>query len=247
MEYKIAICSHDRIKTLKQKTLKVLDLYNISRERIYIFVAPEELEDYRANLLGYNVIEGALGLCANRNAVVNYFAEGTPVYFMDDDIRGYMEYTLDNQRHERMLEDLDGFICRGFREALKADVSLWGLYPVANGRWMKPEVVKGLVFCYGCSFGLFIRKDTLNTISFKEDYERTILFYLRDKGVIRLNWVAPLQSYCKGKGGLNTERTLDKEKAECENLTQQYPGYLTMSFNRGKWNLRFKKQKATDE
>ena len=63
----------------------------------------------------------------------------------------------------------------------------------------------------------------VSIISFKEDYERCIKYYLRDGGAVRLNWVAPVQSYCKGQGGLNQIRTLEKEKQACETLQQQYP------------------------
>jgi hypothetical protein len=241
MDYKIAICSHNRIDTLKKKTLRVLELYGIEKEKIFVFVAPDEVADYRAALLGYTVVEGALGLCANRNAVVAYFPEGTPVFFLDDDIRGFLEYTTQNQRHERQLEDLHALIVRGFEEVQKAGLSLWGIYPVANGRWMKPCLTRGLLFCYGCSFGLLIRKDTLNQQSFKEDYERSLRFYKRDGSVLRLNWVAPLQSFCRGSGGLNAERTAEKEKEGCERLQKEFPDLMSYAQTKGKWVIRLKR------
>lgn len=241
MDYRIAICSHDRIETLKKKSLRVLELYGIERERIFVFVAPEEVADYRAALLGYTVVEGGKGLPANRNAVVAYFPEGTPVFFMDDDIRGYLEYTTENQRHERQLEDLHGLIVRGFEEVQKAGLSLWGIYPSANGRWMRPCLTRGLLFCYGCSFGLLIRKEIQSEIAYKEDYERSLKFFKRDGSVLRLNWVAPLQSLCRGKGGLNTERTKDKEKEECEWLQTKFPEEMSYGLRKGKWTVRLKR------
>lgn len=241
MEYKIAICSHNRTTTLRKKTLRVLELYSIPKEIITIFVAPEELQEYTAAFLGYTVVQGALGLSANRNAVVSYFPEGTPVFFLDDDIRGFLEYTTQNQRHERQLEDLHGFIQKGFLEVANANLSLWGLYPSANGRWMRPCLTRGLLFCYGCAFGLLIRKDILNEIDFKEDYERSLKFYQRDGSVLRLNWVAPLQSFCKGLGGLNANRTEDRERAGCEWLSARFPDQMTYAQRKGKWVIRLKR------
>lgn len=247
MEYSVAICSHNRIQTLKKKTLRVLTLYGIPTEKIHIFVAPEEVADYRAAFLGYTVVEGAMGLAQNRNAVVNYFPEGSLVLFLDDDLRGFLEYTTDNQRKERQLENFHDVVCRGFRECWDRGLSLWGLYPVANGRWMKPTITTGLVFCYGCCFGLFIRKDVQSTMHFKEDYERTLRFYKRDGAVLRMNWVAPLQSFCKGKGGLNEVRTLDRELADCRALFAEFPTWMTFGLDKGKWQIRLKKNPQTTQ
>ena len=241
MDYKIVIPSHKRLHLLKKKTLFSLDLYGIPHDKIYIFVAPDEYEEYKDQLLSYNVVLGSLGLAEQRNSITNYFPEGEHLFCMDDDIRRFLEYTDTNSRHEQQLEDLDSFIKKGFEEAIRANVSLWGLYPVANGRWMKKEVSKGLFFCYGCCFGLINRKDILIESSFKEDYERTLRFYKRDHGVIRCNWVAPVQSFSQQKGGLNESRTLDKEKEGCERVKAMFPDLCSYSLVRGKWTLRLKR------
>jgi len=92
-----------------------------------------------------------------------------------------------------------------------------------------------------------VRKDTLHTLSFKEDYERTLRFFKRDGAVLRMNWVAPLQSFCKGKGGLNEERTMDKERAECQALATEFPMWLSFGLERGKWHIRLKKNPKTSQ
>lgn len=220
MNFKVAICSHHRPEILKNKTIKILQKHNINKELIFVFVAPDEIKTYQDSLPDYQIVPGALGLCANRNSVINYFEEDENILFLDDDIRDFYEYSPDGRI--KYVENLASFVNTGFCEARKHNVSLWGFYPTPNAKWLKKTISVGLVFCYGCAFGLRIHKDTLNQISFKEDYARSLDFYLRDQRVIRLNWVAPCQSYCKGKGGLNEERTLEKEKEGCEWLKQKY-------------------------
>ena len=51
-DYVIAIPSYKRNETLKKKTMKVLDEYNISPNKIYVFVADEnEMDIHLENLL----------------------------------------------------------------------------------------------------------------------------------------------------------------------------------------------------
>ena len=47
MDYVIAIPSHNRTKVIDNKTLKMLRHYNIDPERVYVFVAPEEYNEYK--------------------------------------------------------------------------------------------------------------------------------------------------------------------------------------------------------
>jgi hypothetical protein len=242
MDYKVVICSYKRQDTILKKSLAILEHYGIPKNKIFLFVSADEVEIYRRALPDYTVCLGALGLSANRNAVKDFFGEGDLLFFMDDDIKGYMEYAEDGSK--KKLEDLDAFIQRGFQEATNRGASLWGLYPVANNKWLKKTISEGLVFCYGCSYGLINRKDITSDYCFKEDFERTLKFYLRDKIVIRLNWVAPIQTYCKGTGGLNESRTLEKERLGCRRLKELYGGLVCFDDKEknGKYNIAFPRQ-----
>ena len=221
MDYKIVICSHKRIDTLKKKTLATLESYKIPKESIFIFVAPEELAEYLIAFPDYQIRQGALGLPHQRNAVTAYFESDVCLFCLDDDITGF--FTTDETKSLRHLEDLDLFIQEGFHRALESGVSLWGLYPVKNAGWLKQSVTEGLTFVYGCAFGLINKKDVQISLALKEDYERCLKFYQRDGKVLRLNWVAPGQSYRKGTGGLSELRTLQREETECDTLVFQYP------------------------
>lgn len=219
------------------KTLATLTRHGIPSDKIFVFVAPEEMAEYQTALPGVQIRSGALGLAQNRNAVSASFPEGSALVWMDDDVKGFVTKRPDN----RLLpvEDLDAFFKEGFRRSQEAGASLWGLYPVANGKWLKNSVSEGLVFCYGCAFGLWNRKDILIEQNYKEDVERSLKFYERDGKVIRLNWVAPVQSYLKGKGGLNETRSYDKEVSECMKIQSKFPTLVSVRHKKDRVDLVF--------
>lgn len=237
MEYTIVICSHKRISTLTKKTLATLSRYSIPKESIYIFVAPEELPEYSLAFPEYHVVQGALGLANQRNAVAEYFEAGTPLFCLDDDITGF--FTTEDGKTLLPLDDLDAFIRQGFHLTLDRGFSLWSLYPVKNAAWLKQTVSVGLVFCYGCCFGLLNCKDLWIESHLKEDYERSLKLYLRDGGVLRLNWVAPGQSYLKGTGGLSDFRTREREEEACDRLVFHYPTLVKKRIKRQRVDVQF--------
>lgn len=241
MDYKIVICSHDRIHTVKKKTLMVLDKYQIPKDKIFIFVAEDEEDAYREALVGYRICPGEKGLNNQRNAVTRYFEQDDHLFCLDDDITGF--YCSSNKKLIP-LDNLDQFIRYGFKTAVQEHCSLWSLYPVKNALWLKNTITTGLVFCYGCCFGLINKKDVLIEGQLKEDYERTLKFYKRDGSVLRLNYVAPAQSYKKGKGGLSSYRTDERERKECEALVLQYPDLCRIKEGKERVDLAFNKKNA---
>lgn len=235
MDYKIVVCSHDRVHTLKKKTLATLEKYQIPKDKIHIFVAEDEEDAYRQALDGYKICPGEKGLAQQRNAVSRYFESDEPLFCMDDDISGF--YCSENKKIVP-LADLDAFIKQGFQKAKEVGASLWGLYPVKNALWLKKSIQRGLVFIYGCSFGLYNKKDVQITLALKEDVERTLKFYQRDGVVLRLNWVAPGQSYRKGKGGLSSLRTLEREEAECDTIVRDWPSLAKKVVKKERYDIR---------
>ena len=81
MDYQIAIPSYKRPETIKKKTLKVLESYNIDPSRITIFVADEnELVSYKKSLEDTpykNIVVGVHTIGAQRNFIEKYYPEGT--------------------------------------------------------------------------------------------------------------------------------------------------------------------------
>ncbi len=238
----IAIPSYKRAETLTQKTLVVLKKYKVPSSKIYVFVAnKDEGEIYKKTLESgsYNkIIIGVPGLAPVRNFILNYFPLGKHIVFMDDDITGFVEYDETQKRHERPLRSLIKIIEKGFSEAEKNKASLWGVYPIPNGYFMKPSVSTDLKFIIGSFWG-FINTGTKGAkgikleYSEKEDYLRTIKSYIRDGVVVRLNFVAPKTAYYKEPGGMQTDPDrLKKQKDAVEWLIKTYPDYVRLNPNR---------------
>jgi hypothetical protein len=220
MDFVVAICSHNRHEAIKAKTLRMLDDFLYPHHNIYIFVALAEFEVYKKSLEKddygrVHLIIGELGLAEQRRCVTEFFDQGQKILLLDDDIQKFMRIDT-NETFEHM-------VMRGFTACEKYKAHLWGFYPCANKGWLKESVTVGLVFIYGCAYGLINCKDTNVTMSIKEDTERSILFFKRDSCVVRLNDCAPVQKYLKNPGGLSDVRTYAKEEEACILLQESYP------------------------
>lgn len=237
MDYSVVICSHKRSVVLSNCTLRILQRGGVSKDKIFIFVAPEEIEEYTTDLPGYTIRQGALGLAENRNAASAAFPSGHRLVWLDDDVKDFVRRGPDDRLMR--VSDLDALFQEGFRYADLAGCSLWGFYPVANAKWLKNSVSDGLVFVYGCAFGTKNRPDITIDESFKEDSERTLKFYEAEGKVIRLNWVAPIQSYRSGKGGLNESRTYEKEVSGCMKLKNKFPDLVSIRHKKDRVDIVF--------
>ena len=210
----VVIPSYNRVDTLKEKTLKLLQEYKIPASKIYLFVANEEQKTlYEAGLekgsVGH-IIVGVKGLAEVRNFIFKYFPKGKRLVCMDDDIRGLIEYDSSVKRHERRLVSLSGVFNRGFEECKKAGANLWGIYPTANPFYMTDKVTSNLKYIIGAFFGIRNTKDPVYRLKYsdtQEDKERTIRYWQKDGVVVRLNYIAPKTTYF-APGGLEAMTAL---------------------------------------
>jgi hypothetical protein len=233
----VVIPSYNRVDTLKEKTLKLLQEYKIPASKIYLFVANEEQKTlYEAGLekgsVGH-IIVGVKGLAEVRNFIFKYFPKGKRLVCMDDDIRGLIEYDSSAKRHERRLVSLSGVFNRGFEECKKAGANLWGIYPVANGFFMKPTVSTELRFIIGSFWGCINpgndAKYLLKLDSEKEDYQRTIQFWEADGVVVRLNFVSAKTAYYKEPGGMQEGDRVSKQRKTVKAMLKRWPQYIKMN------------------
>jgi hypothetical protein len=239
--YVIAIPSYKRAETLRDKTLALLSRYNIDPSIIHIFVASAaEAAHYTATLIPGTygkIIIGVLKIGPQRNFIMNYFPPRAPLVQIDDDLTALIEYDQTVARHERPLRDLDSAIQRGFRLCKENRCNYWGIYPIANGFFMKPGHTTDLRFIIGVMTGCFNPGPSLNVHleSFKEDYERTIKFYERDGAVIRMNDIAPKTSYYTEKGGAQEFRNSTAMEEEARWLAETYPTLCRIRWVKKKW------------
>lgn len=232
-DWVVVIPSYNRVDTLKEKTLKLLKDHKIPASKIYVFVANEEQKKlYEEGLdkgsVGHIVV-GVKGLPEVRNFIFDYFPKGKPIVSFDDDVRGFIEYDETAKRHEKKLGSLSKMFDRGFTECKKAGARFWGVYPSANGYFMKPTVSTDLRFIIGSFWGCYNPKDEVRiTIGNgeKEDYQRTIQFWELDHAIVRLNFFAVQTATYATPGGLQEGNRLEREKKTVAAMMAKWPQYI---------------------
>ena len=254
-EWVIAIPSYKRAETLRDKTLTVLSEYKIPVDRIHVFVANKaEYDTYKSvlepNSYGHMHI-ATPGMAAVRNYITRKFHIGKFIFNMDDDIRGFIEYSAGGKRNERRLQCLRTAIEVGFREAKKTGYRLFGFYPVANGFFMKPgPPTHDLRYIPGGAWGIINPGPILTlTLNDKEDYLRTIMMYVLDGGVIKYNGIAPLTVGYAGAGGMQEDRTLKRIEASAKAMVSAFPDMAKLNLTKksGKPEVRLRDTRPEEE
>ena len=216
----IAIPTYNRSDVLEKKTLTTLLDGGIKPSQIYIFVANEtEKKLYEAiPSTKYNkIVVGELGIANQRNFINHYFKEGDHVVSIDDDIEGL--YKL----REKLVKvkDVAAFFQSAFDHLKKEHKYLWGIYPVHNPYFMNKTVSKKLSFIIGALHGYIVRDTPDLTAEVKEDYEQSILHYLKDGGVIRFNNIT-IKTKFLAPGGVGKDR-FQANKKSAKYLQKKYP------------------------
>lgn len=229
MDFVIAIPSYKRHITLKNKTLALLSRCNIPKDIIYIFVAnSEEYKLYNETFPEYpNIIIGEPGMCKIRNFMTNYFPENQKILYIDDDISDFIEINVFGKAKKEY--NLLSIIREGFHECETKNCNLFGIYPVSNAFFMGMSTTFDIRYIVGCFYGVINKKNILVSLDDKEDYERTILFYLRDGGVVRINRFSPITNYYSEKGGMMETRTLERVHNSAVELCNRYPNLAKLN------------------
>jgi hypothetical protein len=234
--YLIVIPSYKRPELIKTHTLKVLENYKISPIKIFIFVANKTEYKYYIHSLDKkyhkNIIIGKKGLKNQRNYISSYFPENSKIVQLDDDIKSINQlthYNIKNRKENKLnsISNLDKFIKEAFKQSLKNNSYLWGVYPVNNPYFMFPKMTTDLRFITGPMFGIINRHSSKLklTIDEKEDTQRSLQYFTLDKTIIRFNNITIETSYYKNKGGMQEEKKDRKIEAlkSAQYLIKKYP------------------------
>lgn len=264
--YVVAIPSYQRSEIIITKTLRTLFNHNINPKLITVFLANEEEYDtyykifqnpkvkfpsldvkYNKFLKPISMVIGKKGLKNQRNFITEFYLDKQKIIQMDDDIEGVKMLVVDKKDEKNRkkwslinVPNLHQLIIDTFKMSLKMGTFLWGIYPIANAYFMSPKVTSELKFIVGPMFGIINRKDgSLRlTIDEKENVERTLQYFVKDKAVLRLNNVTVITKYYSNPGGMQADkdakkkRMLDAEKS-AQYLHNKYPD-LTKVFYRKK-------------
>lgn len=241
MKYEIAIPSHERAETIGQKTLIYLAEAGISKDRIRVFVAPEQVEIYKNCVdsgLYAEIVASEKGITANHNRITNFYPDNQAIVRADDDLR-YLGRRVDDKTLAP-IQDLDTWITDAFAYASQIGSTLWGIYPVANPFFLKTKLTTGLTFIIGQFFGSINKHQEILRSPVKQDYERSIERFLSDGTVLRFDDVCAvssgISSYGGGirsqKGGLQSlDRQALNEQA-VEYLLATYPDFVVEKVNK---------------
>ena len=262
--YQIAIPSYRRSQLIGKKTLATLARHKIPSSIITIFVANQsEYDDYTTTLPKnqyHKLIIGELGLKNQRNFITRYYPEGTHLVQMDDDLDEISildnweslatsnRRTLKKQRRLIPIPNLHKFILDAFALCRDKKIFLWGIYPVANPYFMSPLVRTDLQFIVGPFWGTINRHDSQLEITLdeKENVERSLLYYTRDGGVIRFDYVTIITKYYRTPGGMqnadNKKKRIRNATTSAQILHARYPVLTKIKTRKnGRTEIIFKK------
>lgn len=241
MDYVITIPTYQRYKQLNTKTLNTLKRYNISSKKIYIFVADDnekmEYEKYTSSDDYNEIVVGVLGITNQRNFITSYFPDSTYIISMDDDIESIMKLGVE-------IDDFNELIQSNYDLMNSHNCDTWGIYPVNNIFFMKPqkEFTYDFKFIIGCLYGFINNKDyVMNTDCYcKQDYERSVLSFMNCNAIMRCNHIS-VKTKFYAVGGLGKNRDVENVKA-VEYLVNTYPLYFARKFRKnGREEIRVKK------
>lgn len=233
MRYSVAIPSYRRAETLRDYTLPALQAAGMPYHKISVFVADDEQFEHYTQILQpgtYGMLVLAEpGMRAMREFIRYHYLDGLPLVCCDDDIQGF--YKKVDDKTYVPVTDLQLEIHRAFEACYQYDCKLWGIYPVLNAMFMRHTVTTDLRYIVGCFWGCINTHDPNMSVTLddKEDFERTLKFYIRDGGVVRLNDLAPKTRYYDQPGGMQVLRTPERVAASALNLYKRYPEYCTLN------------------
>jgi hypothetical protein len=234
IDYVVAIPTYKRYNEITTKTLPTLKRGKVDKKRIYVFVASKTEEKlYREKMDPDNyhkIVVGKKGIGNQRVFISQYFPENTKIVSMDDDVQNMIQLKRDDSL--KKISNLDSLFKRFFKTLIDKNLYLWGVYPVKNNMFMSHKTTTDLRFIIGVVHGYINRhsKDLYPSkkILCKEDIEQSILFYLKDGGVVRFNDITFTTKF-NAPGGLGVDRFQMNKNAQ-EYLVKTYPGIAKAKF-----------------
>ena len=245
-EYIVAIPTYNRYEEINTKTLSTLKKGGVPKNRIYVFVDNKEEEKKYKESMDKNtyfkiVVAGTSGITNLRVFISKYFPSGVKIVSLDDDIERVEKLTRDGKLSVK--RDLHSFFKKSFNDLKKHGLYIWGVYPVRNSFYMKNSIQTGLRFIIGALYGYINRHDSSlypKKIKEKEDYLLSILFYLKDGGVLRYNNITiKTKFYAKGGIGPEIEKRKKSNEDAVKYLISKYPN-LVSKFRRGDGRIEVK-------
>jgi hypothetical protein len=208
------------------KTVKALS--GALREQATVCVHSEgEKEEYEkaGGLGGVPVVnlDVQVGMGAIREAMHAMASEGDRVLMMDDDIERFMALTKEGAIATMMPERFGLFVEQIFNNTERCGAHMWGIYPVANEYFMKPDYsIKALIDATVIGY-VKTEVEWDPSMMLKSDYDFTLKHLIRDGRVLRANWIAAVAGHKTNRGGCKEYRREEMNAEMCKKLLGLYP------------------------
>ena len=137
------------------------------------------------------------------------------------------------------LHNLHQLILYGFNLIDLHNFKLFGIYPVDNPFFMKYTTSnyteytnQKLTYIVGCFYGYYNdREANILNVENKEDYERSIRYYIKYGGNIRFDNITLKTNYYQGHGGLNNPQRWYDADICAKKLTELYPQHCALDYS----------------
>jgi hypothetical protein len=226
--FRIVIPTYERYDNFK--TIDFLKRNNVANDMIDIFVSSQDQKEKYINSIGedYNFIVGVIGLVEQRNFITDYYDEGQIILSIDDDIDDLIE--KDNKPFLEWVTDCINFMNEN-------SVGIVGINPSVNPFFYEQRkngnaFKIGYYSIVGCFQILRNHKELkLNHIAI-EDWERSILYFLKYGNTGRYNNILIKTKYFAKKGGLSLQRNKDNYINSLNCLLYKYPYLLKFNYKK---------------
>jgi len=213
--------THRRTKVFMNKTWKLLQKTNAPKPILWV-KDDKDVEDYTQLNLGLTILKGGNNIAETRNLIQDFFPLNTKIIMIDDDIKNIVVSEEHNKKRD--LTDFNSFASEAFALCEKYNTSLFGVYPVDNSLFMKPNIRTNLCYINGSLFGIINKRIHTNIdIPNAEDNERSIRHFILEKKVLRLEFIGISTRYYKEQGGLQITRTDALNTSDKEALVKLFP------------------------
>ena len=226
MTYSIAIPTYQRSELFARKTYKLLKRYNLlDRTTLFLQTDADELA-YTTAFPELSYVRAPMGFLPCTNFISEYFPIDHPILQLHDDIAQIYEL-VDGKCVQ--AKDVHQIFETVFRVMTQEGCSLGGVYPMRNAKFMQrqPEFTTDLRFIHDPITLMFNQQILLDDPN-KTDWQRTILYYEHDGGVVRYNHVGFCTTYnpVNAQGGIGY-RSPEIESKAAEAFQAKYSQYIT--------------------
>jgi hypothetical protein len=171
---------------------------------------------------------------------------------MDDDLYAFRKFNEIEGIKTLSDTNLKEFISSGFRECINVGSYIFSSYPNDNyTRDMVDSITYDLCFLIGHFFGYINRhsNDLIIEYDQKEDYLRSLKYFLKDGVIVRFNNYCLITNTYKNKGGMNEDinKRIEDNNKNVISILDTYSNYIRLNNNRKSLvykEIKFKNHKS---